>query len=287
MAPTLPTLPKELRLMIYDELFQPLIRRPKNFDVYVLPCDWPTNDSSALTALLLLCKEIRFEAKGHFESHYLGSLMLYFDDVPSLHRFKLNVERAPARYRNLQACFHTMLCFQSATELWCGDLHAEWYDLVEAVKRDGLSFIGDQRGIHPSCQYMDQWPNPLRALCEEESSDLHHDRWWAQDWPEIGGAIRHGSVSELQIDMLTVPLQDTAMEMTVHRVCGDLRTLYATIAAQVKDIALEGKWDPRLDRQAFSGAVTRAQRLRRFEAEHGSGYSDKQWRHAMEDRAPG
>ncbi|KAI7477388.1 hypothetical protein KC357_g4594 [Hortaea werneckii] len=89
-------LPKELRLMVYDELFTPLTQRPKHFDTYVLPSEWPRIDFTSYKALLFTCKEVKEEATTHFEGHYLRDVMVYFDNVVDLRDFYSKLERAAA-----------------------------------------------------------------------------------------------------------------------------------------------------------------------------------------------
>ncbi|KAI6799389.1 hypothetical protein KC363_g1274 [Hortaea werneckii] len=87
-------LPKELRLVIYDELFTPLTQRPKHFDTYVLPSEWPRIDFTSYRALLLTCKEVKEEATTHFEGHFLRDVMVYFDNVVDLRNFYFKIKRA-------------------------------------------------------------------------------------------------------------------------------------------------------------------------------------------------
>ncbi|KAI6863272.1 hypothetical protein KC343_g6510 [Hortaea werneckii] len=103
-------LPKELRLMIYDELFTPLIQRPEHFDTYVLPSEWPKIDFTPYRALSLTCKEVKEEATTHFDGHFLGDVMVFFDNVANLASFYFKIEntRSWERLANIRACLHTL-----------------------------------------------------------------------------------------------------------------------------------------------------------------------------------
>ncbi|TKA32369.1 hypothetical protein B0A50_01475 [Salinomyces thailandicus] len=105
-APKLLTLPKEVRLLIYDQLFEPLVQRPEHFDTYVLPCEWPENDFSIVPALLGTCKQLHQEAKAHFEKHFLENVIVYFDHVGRLREFCEKIERLLERekYERMQVC---------------------------------------------------------------------------------------------------------------------------------------------------------------------------------------
>ncbi|GAB1736462.1 hypothetical protein NU219Hw_g7612t1 [Hortaea werneckii] len=103
-------LPKELRLMIYDELFTPLTQRPKHFDTYVLPSEWPKIDFTPYTALLLTCKEVKEEARTHFEGHFAPDVMVFFDNVVSLRRFYFKIKETCnwEKLAGMQVCLHTL-----------------------------------------------------------------------------------------------------------------------------------------------------------------------------------
>ncbi|KAI7526204.1 hypothetical protein KC331_g17096 [Hortaea werneckii] len=103
-------LPKELRLMIYDELFAPLTQRPKHFDTYVLPSEWPKTDFTSYRALLLTCKEVKEEATTHFKGHFVRDVMIYFDDFVDLRNFYFKLERAsdPEKLAEMRVCIHTL-----------------------------------------------------------------------------------------------------------------------------------------------------------------------------------
>lgn len=96
--------------MIYDELFTPLIQRPKHSDTYVLPSEWPKIDFTSYRALLLTCKEVKEEATTHFEGHFVRDIMVFFDDVVDLRNFyfKLKKTRNWERLANMRACLHTL-----------------------------------------------------------------------------------------------------------------------------------------------------------------------------------
>ncbi|KAI6837144.1 hypothetical protein KC340_g4511 [Hortaea werneckii] len=103
-------LPKELRLMIYDELFTPLIQRPKHFDTYVLPSEWPKIDFTSYRALLLTCKEVKEETTTHFEGHFSRDVMVFFDNLVDLRNFYSKLEKASSseKLAEMQACLHTL-----------------------------------------------------------------------------------------------------------------------------------------------------------------------------------
>ncbi|KAK5132991.1 hypothetical protein LTR08_008278 [Meristemomyces frigidus] len=110
-------LPKELRLLIYDLLFEPLlVQRPEHFDTYVLPPEWPewpAADYKNLRSVLLTCQQMRAEAQWHFETHYLPKLTVYFDNVPDLRHFAEKIAGLDVKYGDIQICLHDSLLIAS------------------------------------------------------------------------------------------------------------------------------------------------------------------------------
>lgn len=100
-------LPKELRLIVYDMLFQPLTVRPDNFDVYVLYTEWPKRETGIISTLAKTCKTLSTETEDHFESQYLSSMILFFDNVPQLYDFSCAVKELPAPYQEITICIYT------------------------------------------------------------------------------------------------------------------------------------------------------------------------------------
>ena len=110
-------LPKELRLLIYDSLFQPLVERPEVLDTYALPDEWPDNDLSSYTNLTLSCEQIHNEAKEHFETHFLCKLTVYFETTPQLHSFHQTVSKLGEAYQNIQCSLRTPCDFPSSHQV--------------------------------------------------------------------------------------------------------------------------------------------------------------------------
>lgn len=96
--------------MIYDELFTPLTQRPKHFDTYVLPSEWPEIDFTPYRSLLLTCKEVKEEARTHFEGHFAQDVMVFFDNIVDFRNFYSKLERAShsEKLAEMWVCIHTL-----------------------------------------------------------------------------------------------------------------------------------------------------------------------------------
>ncbi|KAK4547004.1 hypothetical protein LTR36_001224 [Oleoguttula mirabilis] len=95
-APSLLSLPLELRHLVYDYLLEPLKVRPAYDDIYVLPHEYPVHDFSTYRTLQLTDKQLHNEVTHHFRILYLPLLTVYFvDDVPTLYNFSQKLAKAP------------------------------------------------------------------------------------------------------------------------------------------------------------------------------------------------
>ncbi|KAK4893568.1 hypothetical protein LTR27_008035 [Elasticomyces elasticus] len=82
-------LPAELRLLIYDAIFEPLIAAGEESNVfYVTPRKPPRNPLADYTSLIRTCKEVSHEAVQHFRKHYLLRVTFHFNDALTLHDFQ-------------------------------------------------------------------------------------------------------------------------------------------------------------------------------------------------------
>lgn len=107
-------LPTELRLNIYDMLFEPVAQQePEHLQSYVLPSEWPKK-LGTYTSLLLTCKQLETEASEYFDTQYLPNMTLYFDNVPDLRLFAEKVTTLGPKHQNVQICLHN-----SSTSGWC------------------------------------------------------------------------------------------------------------------------------------------------------------------------
>lgn len=108
-------LPTELRLSIYDMLFEPVAQQElKHLHTYVFPFEWPEK-LATYTTLLLVCKQLQMEVSEYFEAQYLPNMTLYFDNVPDLRQFARKVASLGPGYEKVQICLHT-------------STHADWVD---------------------------------------------------------------------------------------------------------------------------------------------------------------
>ena len=126
--PGLLALPSELRLQIYDILFEPMVKEPEHHDSFMLPAEWPKlstqkSELRTYTSVISTCKAIRDEAKDHFEDHFMPRLTLYFDNVPALHSFCSTVAVLDLTYWNIKFslrsnyyAFHTLSEYEDESQ---------------------------------------------------------------------------------------------------------------------------------------------------------------------------
>ncbi|KAK3636511.1 hypothetical protein LTR56_014137 [Elasticomyces elasticus] len=82
-------LPAELRLLIYDAIFEPLVASGEDSNVfYVTPRKPPRDPLGDYTSLIRTCQEVSHEAVQHFRKHYLPCVTFHFNDALTLHDFQ-------------------------------------------------------------------------------------------------------------------------------------------------------------------------------------------------------
>ncbi|KAI7285108.1 hypothetical protein KC345_g1890 [Hortaea werneckii] len=223
-------LPKELRLMIYDELFTPLIQRPEHFDTYVLPSEWPKVDFTPYRALLLTCKEVKEEATTHFEGHFLREVMVYFDNVVDFGKFYYRLAGAShlKELANMQVCLHslpsglqrymtrgTMACFRfsyinnTARHRCFGMLMFDWTrnKFVEAPESYAVDELADTcKAIHGPFERWSLDPNRTNGMRGTTKVDVFG---------------RHGRSQLCQ----------ATFEVSSRQLCPEVHTMYTQVVA--------------------------------------------------------
>ncbi|KAK4547063.1 hypothetical protein LTR36_001284 [Oleoguttula mirabilis] len=229
---TLLQLPKELRLLIFDALFQPFVQeQPEDFDEYMLPSEWPkTHDFTAYTAISSTCKQLHFESKTHFETQFLPNTMMYFDNTPELWDFTEKISRFGPEYQDiviqLSTCSHSAWFF-TAQEVEEGPPN----DVVGATFLAKLC-INIQPDLDLRCSGVD-W-----SLCNsEERHDVTHART-RLEYPgtqRLTSWVRQGK----KIDILELCAPGCPLRVSTHQVCGHEHTQYSIMTARVGDLV----WD--------------------------------------------
>ena len=239
------SLPKELRLLIYDFIFEPLVQRPEHFDTVVLPSEWPETDLGTYHSLTLVCKQLHAEAQTHFESQFLGRVIIYFTNVPDLHDFCEAVRNLPEpqKYGGMQICLRTSRYLYHDEELDdddfltdCQDTQEEWDEedaLLSIALRD-LDFhinwfISTQPGFHKQYDYA------LSGLCEEDSPC---------DGPPSAHAVAHHLITHAtregsRVDTIHFPMGRRArpsVKISTHQVCQHGQCAYSTMVCSVQDV---------------------------------------------------
>lgn len=227
---TLLGLPAELRMLIYEALFAPLVQPPpKHFDVYLLPSEWPKFEFDACTSIFSTCKALRAEAKTHFEAFYLSTTVLYFNNAFKLHNFTHRIDH----YAQLNPAYHDLrICLSDCS-------HKAWYFAPHGEKRrtpdklrtmtegvtgyinrqPAIDFCLDDRG--PICN---PWYN--RGILQV----LH-------PWRQYPGATFDTHVRQAKnIDVLRVVVPSSDIRASVHQVCGYRKTNYKVITGRVREL---------------------------------------------------
>ncbi|KAK3629641.1 hypothetical protein LTR56_017946 [Elasticomyces elasticus] len=211
------TLPKEIRLIVYDILFEPLIVRPNNFDIYVLYSEWPKVSTGIISKVAQVCKQINNEAKAHLETQYLPKLMLFFDNVVDVYDLNKQVARLPASYQNIKICMYDIPSGW-LDEVFRGNEFQDvgnWLDAQIAVGLEVNRLMEEQPGVHRS----------VRAFTPES--------------PLLGLAISKRRMRNKIFDVLRFPQGGSAVNISVHQVCGLYVTAYSCITARLADLDLD------------------------------------------------
>ncbi|KAK4900273.1 hypothetical protein LTR27_002497 [Elasticomyces elasticus] len=277
-------LPKEIRLIVYDMLFDPMTIRPDNPESYVLITEWPKINTSIICKLAKVCKQVNNEAQAHFAANYLSKLVLYFDNVPDLFAFGNAVKHLPTHYKNIGIVLHTCPKYWGAVtpgaELW------------ERTQSTGNSrvemLIHDQRGTHRNCCWPTVGGNPFETpLCtyyhgtNALQSGLHDKVWqgWYND--EIHNSITQYALRDKMIDVLQLPQGDSRTKVSMHQVCGTPRTCYVQMVVKIGDIFF-GRFFEDEGRCNLGGAREEVQRLQRLTKQLGGGLDRKEVREAFD-----
>ncbi|KAK5126638.1 hypothetical protein LTR85_009572 [Meristemomyces frigidus] len=229
-------LPKELRLLIYDALFELFVQTPEHFDTYMLPSEWSKTklDTDAAlgtyASMLLTCKQLYSEAKAHFEACYLPKVTVYFYDVFEL----LDFTEAIDRVAKLEPKYHDIkICLSSCpTNAWffTSRSSADKLDAFEAVRdvKEGVHLFTDTQPRFgytvseggPICDPDDRRGNihPRRAPYSEANSIeifSTHIRWGKN------------------IDLVRRTVQGSVLTLSIHQICGHQHTKYTQMTAPV------------------------------------------------------
>ncbi|KAI6807648.1 hypothetical protein KC364_g13725 [Hortaea werneckii] len=225
-------LPKELRLMIYDELFTPLIQRPEHFDTYVLPSEWPKIDFTPYRALLLTCKEVNEEATTHFEGHFLRDVMVFFDNVADLASFYFKIEktRSGKRFANMQACLHTWpwrmrdhIDPEAMTKPNFGRANSETFLCCLDM------FVFDRSRLATAKARELYGVDLLADICKAIHGPFEH--------PNPNSNRTHSMRGATKVDVLVrtdrSKLSQATLEISSRQLCSNVRTMYTQMAAPV------------------------------------------------------
>ncbi|KAK4547062.1 hypothetical protein LTR36_001283 [Oleoguttula mirabilis] len=225
-------LPAELRLAIYDAIFEPLVQQPEHMDTFVLPSEWPKIDLSTHTSILRTCHQLRSEAQAYFEKQYLPRLTLHFENLPDMHHFtKVAAELGPA-YQNVRVCVHN--CALSAW-YFHNDGDQNVLDALRSAASDMGTFIEDQA----TATWRRKFERPIKRFFYAEKLDplirLDHphkmklsDHRWSMSIPRT----RLGK----KVDVLQLPMFDSPLSISIHQIRGHEETTYAVISGRAKDL---------------------------------------------------
>ncbi|KAK5728893.1 hypothetical protein LTR15_002034 [Elasticomyces elasticus] len=244
-------LPKELRLIIYDMLFEPMTIRPDSFEIYVLFTEWPKVNTSIISKVAQICKQVNIEAKAHFETNFLSKIMLYFDNMLELIQLDSKLSQASEKYRAITVTLYTSprswlrsVSLATRNEL-AGKL---WQGARKAVDDQVESFIRAQPGLHISCAEVGR-ANPLAGLCSGGRvvcSGSHDRRWTGMYDNAIHNAIAEHRQGRKPFDTLQVPVDHSDTSVSVQQICGNMDTRYVKMTATIERLdfcgLLDDKW---------------------------------------------
>lgn len=236
-------MPKELRLLIYDELFESFTQRPKHFSTYVLPSEWPKNDFSSYISLQLTCQQLHAEVTTHFEGQYLPKTIVYFDNVPELKTFCGKIAKHPesSKYDVLQICLHDIgyLCSTITTahsDLLTTAGKQRAADVLEA-RRDVNWSIRNFAVEQPACDF--KTTPVIFAHCGNSSTMCMHYEYERPGMSPIN-LVRHEVRQGKRLHIDRFPLLEGTPTSTIlesHMVCGNHQTGYMCMMMAVKDVA--------------------------------------------------
>lgn len=223
-------LPPEIRLSIYDCLFEDLTinrqREVADLQTYHHWTEWPRNDFTAYRDLLLTCKSIRDEAKSLWEKKYTSQCCLYFWKVPDFYRVATLLTKLGEPYQRMAYVLRTRP-FEEV-----GNYEAEFVD------NEAENLMQDQPGYpHDNVDYADgpwAWPE-FRFSGGPGRHTLHHN-----------GRIPHnvykiGTTDRQMFARADFPALDNC-SITVHerQAFGEKRTQYLLMTGSVGDVVWGG-----------------------------------------------
>ena len=223
------SIPPELRLKIYDALFDDLILQTQasNIERYVRTQRWPRKTLYSYSSLTKTSKLIRKEAKPHFERYFLSGLVAYFWNIPALETFAEEMRKLGGPYLQVQYSLRVNLL---------SEYHA-FYGVEEVYnfKQDLSNFIDAQEPntIEITAQDMDflldmrvQSANNDQLAGEYELSEGYRlsIRWvddnvvWTLHYPTVSGRsmVRLVEVPSRQISCLIIVGKTSAIDWTSY-----------------------------------------------------------------------
>ncbi|KAK5126637.1 hypothetical protein LTR85_009571 [Meristemomyces frigidus] len=245
--PSFLAMPKELRLQVYDELLEPLIRRPEHFDTYVLPSEWPKNDLTPYTSLLFTSRQICEEVKDYFESRYLPKIfVLYLDNLNDLYALKqkLAATAEPSKYGALQICLRSGSCTFDKGKVNLGwgrkrKKQSQLLDRLQDMRVNTRTFMMTQPGFDPVCLHA------LRGLCSRDLGG--HIAKWVKAESLVAKLVTQSTRDGKTIDTLQVAKRGgrarPSVKISVHQVCLHVESSYSVMTAAMKDLY----WDELLE----------------------------------------
>ncbi|KAK5691349.1 hypothetical protein LTR17_025656 [Elasticomyces elasticus] len=234
-------LPKEIRLIVYDMLFDPMTIRPDNFESYVLITEWPKINTSIICKLAKVCKQVNNEAQAHFAANHLSKLVLYFDNVPDLFAFGNAVEQAPTRYKIIAIVLHT------CPKYWGADaIDARLWEMYQHKGNLYVELlVRDHRGTHHNEWQESSNRSFLNPLCTyyhgSNTLQFGFDDTLLQGWQhdETHNVIAQYALNDKMIDVLQLPPDGSKTIVSLHWVCGLPRTCYVQMAVKIRDVVFD------------------------------------------------
>ena len=213
-------LPLELRLAIFDVIFQLLIELPKSLDTYALPYEFPKNDLSPYLNAVLVCKQLHEEVTGHFKKHYAPRITLRFDSVPPLHALCQKLSKPEPTCQDIHFSLRSRCLFVLDPKPSVDD----------PIEFDTFTFMDQQPGFDPL------WTVLQRGFCSGHWELSHRKHSVGNN--DDGLALTHSTRNGRDIDVLTIPIKERGgkMDIKVRQICGCIHSAYSEMRGSVGDI---------------------------------------------------
>ena len=215
-TPKLSALPMyiDLRLCMYDLLFQDLLVDPKHLDTFVLPNEWPVKSFALYRTLALVCKQANYEVK---DQRYVGNITIYFDNVPALYKFSQQIStlRPEHAYQKLQVSLRTPVLARSWTNR-----------CMDQLNKATTSFMRQCGDFIPLGALFMSTTFP-RCVCEGPRGISGH-----QDYGLVDAKTRNGRL----IHTRQPRAASSKMGLTLRQIHGTCGGRYAELRGRVEDL---------------------------------------------------